>query len=76
MEPVLVDIGSPPYGHLTPFNVYVALSRGTGRDNIQLLRDFDEHLFQVHPCEFLRVEDERLQSLDDSTKRIWESRNI
>ena len=34
LEPVIVDIGPPPYGRLTPFNVYVALSRGTGRDNI------------------------------------------
>ena len=34
LEPVIVDIGSPPFGRLTPFNVYVALSRGTGRDNI------------------------------------------
>jgi hypothetical protein len=34
LAPVIVDIGPPPYGHLTPFNIYVALSRGTGRDNI------------------------------------------
>ena len=29
---------------LTPFSVYVALSRGRGRDNIRLLRDFDENI--------------------------------
>ena len=74
LEPVIVDIGPPPYGRLTPFNVYVALSRGTGRDNIQLLRDFDETLLQHHPSEYLRLEDERLDSLNDSTKEIWESR--
>jgi hypothetical protein len=27
LDPVIVDIGPPPHGHLTPFNVYVALSR-------------------------------------------------
>ena len=74
LEPVIVDIGPPPYGRLTPFNVYVALSRGTGRDNIRLLRDFDETLLQHHPSEYLRLEDERLDSLNDSTKEIWESR--
>ena len=74
LEPVIVDIGHPPYGRLTPFNVYVALSRGTGRDNIRLLRDFDETLLQHHPSEYLRVEDERLESLNESTKEIWESR--
>ena len=74
LEPVIVDIGPPPYGRLTPFNVYVALSRGTGRDNIRLLREFDETLLQHHPSEYLRLEDERLDSLNDSTKEIWESR--
>ena len=29
LDPVIVDIGPPPYGHLTPFNIYIALSRGT-----------------------------------------------
>ena len=73
LEPVIVDIGPPPYGRLTPFNVYVALSRGTGRDNIRLLREFDETLLQHHPSEYLRLEDERLDSLNESTK-LWESR--
>jgi hypothetical protein len=74
LQPVMIDIGRPPYGHLTPFNIYVALSRGTSRDNIRLLRDFDETLLQQHPSEFLRLEDERLQKLNDSTRRIWELR--
>lgn len=34
LEPVIVDIAPPPHSQLTPFNVYVALSRGTGRDHI------------------------------------------
>jgi hypothetical protein len=37
LESVIVDITSPLYGHLTPFNMYVPLLRGTGRDAIQLL---------------------------------------
>ena len=35
LEPVIVDIGPPPFCHLTAFNVYVALSRGTGCDGIR-----------------------------------------
>ena len=27
---VLIDIGTPPTGQLTPFNIYVALSRSRG----------------------------------------------
>jgi ATP-dependent exoDNAse (exonuclease V) alpha subunit len=72
LEPVIVDIAPPPYGRLTPFNIYVALSRGTGRNNIRLLRDFDEKLLQQHPSEYLRLEDERLKKMNDSTQRIWE----
>ena len=74
LEPVIVDIGRPPYGCLTPFNIYVALSRGTGRRNIRLLRDFDETLLQQHPCEHLRLEDDRLQILNQSTKEMWNMR--
>ena len=74
IRPVWVDIGTPPYGCLTPFNIYVALSRGTGRENIRLLRDFDQRLLQQHPSEFLRIEDERLQKLNDSTKALWMNR--
>ncbi|KAG1783655.1 hypothetical protein EV702DRAFT_1190674 [Suillus placidus] len=55
----IIDIATPPSGGLTPFNVYVALSRGRGHDNIRLLRDFDEKLLMSHPCEYLRVEETR-----------------
>ena len=74
LEPVIVDIGPPPHGSLTPFNIYVALSRGMGRDNIRLLRDFDEKLLQQHPSEYLRLEDERLKMLDEKTKTLWDKR--
>ena len=51
--------------------VYVALSRGRGRDQIRLLRDFDEGLFTKHPSEDLRREDERLDMLTELTKEKW-----
>jgi len=60
INPALIDIGPPPSGGLTPFNAYVALSRGQSRDSIRLLRDFDDKIFTEHPSEFLRLEDERL----------------
>ena len=73
LQPVMIDIGPPPHGRLTPFNIYVALSRGTSRDRIRLLRDFDETLLQQHPSEFLRLEDVRLEKLNASTKETWEA---
>jgi ATP-dependent exoDNAse (exonuclease V) alpha subunit len=72
IAPAIVDIGRPPTGGLTPFNIYVALSRARGREGIRLLRDFDEQLLQQHPNQFLRVEDDRLKKLDDETKNWWE----
>jgi ATP-dependent exoDNAse (exonuclease V) alpha subunit len=33
----IIDIGTPPTGGLTPFNVYVALSRSRGQDNFETL---------------------------------------
>jgi hypothetical protein len=74
LQPVIIDFSPPPYGYLTPFYIYVALSRGTGRDNIRLLRDFDHSLLQQHPSEFLRLEDNRLLKLNEITKKKWELR--
>ncbi|KAH7930558.1 hypothetical protein BV22DRAFT_1054729 [Leucogyrophana mollusca] len=37
----LVDIATPPSGGLTPFNIYVSLSRGHGRDNDERLAQLD-----------------------------------
>ncbi|KZT50438.1 hypothetical protein CALCODRAFT_423258, partial [Calocera cornea HHB12733] len=61
---VIVDISTPPTGHITAFNAYVALSRSKGRQSIRLLRDFSNELFTKHANEYLRVEDDRLYSLD------------
>ena len=38
---VIIDIAKPPTGKLSLFNLYVALSRSSGRHTIHLLRDFD-----------------------------------
>ena len=56
IEYVLIDIGRPPTRSLSPFSVYVALSRSRGRNTIRLLRPFDANLFQNHPSEALREE--------------------
>lgn len=71
MECVIIDLGKPPSGKLTGFNMYVALSRGRGRATIRLLRDFEDKLFTTHPSEELRKEDERLDLLAQSTIRRW-----
>ncbi|KAF9781548.1 PIF1-like helicase-domain-containing protein [Thelephora terrestris] len=68
---VVVDIASPPTSGLSLFNLYVALSRSSGRDTIRLLRDFDDSTFlQGHVPELLE-EDERLGGLDVMTREWW-----
>ncbi|KAF8452765.1 hypothetical protein L210DRAFT_964439 [Boletus edulis BED1] len=71
IENVIVDIGHPPTGELTPFNAYVALSQSRGRETIRLLRASDAKLFTTHPSEHLRKEDERLDALDKLTMEWW-----
>lgn len=71
MEYVIIDIGKPPTGALSPFGVYVALSRSRGRKNIRLLRDFDRQLFQHHPSENLRLDMIRMKDLNEATKKQW-----
>jgi len=68
---VIIDIGKPPTGSLSPFSVYVALSRSRGQDTIRLLRDFGANLFQNHPSNALRSDMRRLQKLNEDTKRDW-----
>jgi len=76
IEYVIIDIGKPPTGTLSPFSAYVALSRSRGRDTIRLLRDFDDNLFQNHPSDALRREMTRLEALNDATRREWEGRRM
>lgn len=71
MECVIVDISKPPSGSLSPFSVYVALSRSRGRSTIRVLRDFDPALFMHHPSEDLRTDMVRLEQIDERTKEAY-----
>ncbi|KAJ3568696.1 hypothetical protein NP233_g5549 [Leucocoprinus birnbaumii] len=73
---VIVDLQQPPDrgSKLTPFSVYVALSRSRGRDTIRILRSYDEKLFTQHPCPELAVEDERLERLNKETREWYLSK--
>ena len=68
---VVIDIAPPPTSGLSLFNLYVSLSRSSGRETIRLLRDFDDAMFlQVHEPELID-EDERLEEMDTTTKEWW-----
>ncbi len=69
---VIVDIATPPGGGLTLFNIYVALSRSSGRETIRLLRDFDPDVLRQPVDAMLVQEDERLDNLDNTTTLWWE----
>lgn len=73
IENVIVDLAKTPTGALTGFNAYVALSRSRRRNTIRLLRDFDPKLFTIHPNEKLREEDERLNTLAQTTIERYNS---
>ena len=64
---VLVDIATPPLGELMLFNLYVALSRSSGRLTICLLQDFDDEQFKKGHCVELLVENDRLNKLNEKT---------
>lgn len=65
---VVVNIAAPPTSGLSLFNPYVALSHSSGRDTIQLLRDFDDDMFlQAHLAELL----EHLEGLDVVMRKWW-----
>ena len=69
---VIVNIASPPSSKLSLFNLYVSLSRSSGREAIRLLQEFDDEIFlEAHEPELV-LEDERLDNLDNITKLWWE----
>ena len=70
MECIIVDISKPPSSKLSPFSVYVTLSRSRGWDTIRILRDFNPELLMHHPSEDLRVEIARLEHLNERTKAV------
>jgi hypothetical protein len=61
---VIMDLASPPSGSLSLFNIYVALSRSSGRDTIRLLRDFEDNIFTKKFDANSLTENDRLQNLD------------
>jgi hypothetical protein len=69
---LLADVAKPPSGKLDLFNLYVTLSRSSGRDTIRLLRDFDDVTFLTQHNPSLQMEDNRLAKLDKTTKQWWE----
>jgi hypothetical protein len=74
LECVIIDISKPPTGGgLSPFSVYVALSRSRGRKTIRILRAFDPTLFMHHPSEDLRADMARLEQIDQRTKEDFEN---
>ena len=60
-------------GGLSLFNLYVALSRSSGRSSIRLLRDFDIKVFQAGHCPELLAENDRLEELNEVTLQEWKS---
>ncbi|KAI6131203.1 hypothetical protein EDD16DRAFT_1468499, partial [Pisolithus croceorrhizus] len=57
---VVVDIARPQRGGLTLFNLYVALSRNSGRNAIHLPRDFDGGMLLCSHLPDMQAEDGRL----------------
>ena len=72
IQNIIIDIVTPPSGTLTPFNIYVTISRARGRNQIRLLQDFDDKLLTKHPSEYLRLEDERLNEFEIKTEEWWQ----
>ena len=72
---IIVDIARPPSGGLDLFNLYVALSRSSGRETIRLLRDFDDSMFLKAHDAALLTEDDRMERLDRITKEWWYEMN-
>jgi hypothetical protein len=72
---VIIDIASPPTGKLSLFNLYITLSRSSGRVSIRLLRDFNDELFMASHDPALVDEDKRLENLNIETKR-WSERMV
>jgi hypothetical protein len=72
---VIMDIATPPTWSLTLFNAYMQLSCSSGANTIHLLSEFDDKLFTQHPSKFLRIEDVRLEKLDEHTKQWWDERS-
>ncbi|KIK21007.1 hypothetical protein PISMIDRAFT_104735, partial [Pisolithus microcarpus 441] len=60
------------------FNLYIALSRSSGRSSIHLLQEFDDDVFWKSHCNKLLLEDDRLEEENNKTLNWWSviKRNI
>ncbi|KAG8215548.1 hypothetical protein J3R82DRAFT_9210, partial [Butyriboletus roseoflavus] len=70
---VILDLAPPPTGKLSLFNLYVALSRSSGRETIRLLRDFDEKALTSPHLPKLTAEDDRLSRMNETTFSWWQT---
>jgi hypothetical protein len=69
---VIVDLAQPPTGGgLNLFNLYVALSRSSGRSTIRILRPFKEELFSASHRSDLMDEDDRLERMDQQCRERY-----
>ena len=69
---VIVNITNLPTGGLSLFNLYIALSRSSGRSTVRLLWDFDAKVFLAAHSAKLITKDDRLRVLDTETKKKWD----
>ncbi|KIJ54924.1 hypothetical protein M422DRAFT_241012 [Sphaerobolus stellatus SS14] len=67
LQPVIINLADPPLFRLTKFNAYVVISRGTSRDTLRILRDFDHSLFTTPLDPNLVQFDILLDKLDKET---------
>jgi hypothetical protein len=64
---LMVDLAKPPPGRIDLFNIYVALSRSSGRDTIRLLWDFDDSMLLASHDPELAAEDDQVRKMDEET---------
>lgn len=67
---LITDLANPPTRSLSPFSAYVTLTRCRGRNNIRLLKYFDEAVFRRHPNEDLREETDHLKELEKRSSNL------
>ncbi|KAG8729496.1 hypothetical protein FRC12_020939 [Ceratobasidium sp. 428] len=77
LKSAIIDIAKPPTGgKLSQPNVYVALSRCPGLDNIRILCDFDRAILRKPVDLDLVKDDERLERLNVLTRKWWIESNV
>ena len=69
----ILDLEKPPTSTLNLENIYVILSRASDWENLAVLREFDEKIFDGHPKEKLMEYDKKLKLLNQLTKAVYEN---